>query len=72
MKNTPYVYSPFGLGHRSCIGKRFAMIEAVVFTTMILQKYTVSLADPNYKLQQKLTITSRISNELNIKFTRRN
>lgn len=68
LRQAPYLFSPFGLGYRACIGKRFAMIEAVVALTMLLQRYTVKLADPNYKMQVKFATTMRPLDDLQIRF----
>ena len=40
MKNA---YLPFGLGARSCIGKTFATIEAVLILATVAQRYRLSL-----------------------------
>ncbi|KAL5473734.1 hypothetical protein EMCRGX_G028268 [Ephydatia muelleri] len=52
----PFVYFPFGVGHRSCIGRHFAMIEAKVILTRLLQTFKVTLP-PTYMLvvEQKIT-----------------
>jgi cytochrome P450 len=43
-------YVPFGAGRRICIGKRFGQTEVKLVTTMILQRFRLSLA-PGYELQ---------------------
>ncbi|KAL5473747.1 hypothetical protein EMCRGX_G028291 [Ephydatia muelleri] len=45
----PFVYFPFSVGHRSCIGRHFAMIEAKVILARLLQTFMVTLP-PSYKL----------------------
>eukprot|EP00731_Ephydatia_muelleri_P028753 Em0020g397a len=52
----PFVYFPFGLSHRSCIGRHFAMIEAKVILARLLQTFKVTLP-PSYNLvvEQKTT-----------------
>ncbi|KAL5473738.1 hypothetical protein EMCRGX_G028273 [Ephydatia muelleri] len=45
----PFIYFPFSVGHRSCIGRHFAMIEAKVILTRLLQTFKVSLP-PSYEL----------------------
>jgi cytochrome P450 len=37
--NNPYCFVPFSQGKRRCMGKKFAITEAVVFLTMISQRY---------------------------------
>ncbi|KAL5473722.1 hypothetical protein EMCRGX_G028256 [Ephydatia muelleri] len=45
----PFVYFPFSVGHRSCIGRHFAMIEAKLILARLLQTFKVTLP-PSYKL----------------------
>ncbi|KAG0297877.1 hypothetical protein BGZ98_000388 [Dissophora globulifera] len=37
----------FHLGPRTCLGQQFATIEALTITSMLLQKFTFELVDPN-------------------------
>ena len=48
-KITPFTYSPFGQGHRSCIGKNFAKTEAVATLARFFQKYKVSITEEQAK-----------------------
>jgi cytochrome P450 / NADPH-cytochrome P450 reductase len=42
---------------RACIGRPFAWQEATVVTAMILQRFTLSMDDPQYSLKIKQTLT---------------
>ncbi|MGE2836612.1 cytochrome P450 [Mycobacterium sp. SMC-4] len=51
------LYRPFGTGPRSCIGRQFALHEAVLLLAVILRRYDL-IADPDYELQiaERLTL----------------
>lgn len=50
-------WKPFGNGQRHCIGRPFAWEEAVLAIAMILQNFTLRLANPSYELRIKQTLT---------------
>ncbi|NMM87549.1 cytochrome P450 [Rhodococcus sp. SRB_17] len=52
-----HTYKPFGTGERACIGRQFAIHEAVLVLGTILQKYTIE-PDPGYQLKvaERLTL----------------
>ena len=54
----PHAYLPFGVGQRLCIGSHFAMLEAMVILTMVLQRFHLSLV-PGHKVEPKPGITLR-------------
>ncbi|MGP4055314.1 cytochrome P450 [Mycobacterium sp. 4D054] len=51
------LYKPFGTGLRSCIGRQFALHEAVLLLAVLLRRYEL-IPDPGYRLQvaQRLTL----------------
>lgn len=53
----PHIYKPFGTGERACIGRQFAIHEAVLVLGTILRRYDFT-ADPDYQLriQERLTL----------------
>ncbi|SFB61658.1 cytochrome P450 / NADPH-cytochrome P450 reductase [Rhizobium sp. NFR07] len=56
-KLPPNAWKPFGNGQRSCIGRGFAMQEAVMVMALMLQRFDISFADRDYKLAVKETLT---------------
>jgi len=56
----PNAYLPFGVGQRSCIGRFFAMQEAVVALATVLHRVNLQ-GDPAYELTVKETITLKPS-----------
>ena len=44
------LYKPFGTGPRSCIGRQFALHEAVLLLAVLLRRYEL-IPDPDYELQ---------------------
>ncbi len=51
------LYKPSGTGPRSCIGRQFALHEAVLLLAVLLRRYDL-VADPQYQLQvaERLTL----------------
>ncbi|HET6731927.1 cytochrome P450 [Mycobacterium sp.] len=51
------LYKPFGTGPRSCIGRQFALHEAVLMLGVLIRRYDL-IADPDYELQisERLTM----------------
>ena len=54
------LYKPFGTGERSCIGRQFALHEAVLILGTLVRRYDL-VADPDYELQiqERLTMMPR-------------
>lgn len=52
----PHTYKPFGTGERSCIGRQFALHEAMLVLVRMLHRYDLK-PDPSYELQ----ITERLT-----------
>lgn len=52
-----HTYFPFGTGERACIGRQFALHEAVLVLARLLHRYEFS-ADPQYRLKvsERLTL----------------
>lgn len=56
-KLPPNAWKPFGNGQRACIGRPFAMQEAVLLISMILQRFDLIENDPSYQLKVAETLT---------------
>jgi cytochrome P450 len=51
------LYKPFGTGPRSCIGRQFALHEAVLMLGVLIRRYDL-VADPHYRLQIQERLTT--------------
>jgi cytochrome P450 / NADPH-cytochrome P450 reductase len=60
-KIPPNAYKPFGTGQRACIGRQFALQEAVLVLSMLLQRFEF-IDFANYQLETKQTLTIKPSN----------
>jgi cytochrome P450 / NADPH-cytochrome P450 reductase len=60
-KIPPNAYKPFGTGQRACIGRQFAMQEAVLVLNMLLQRFEI-IDFANYQLETKQTLTIKPDN----------
>jgi cytochrome P450/NADPH-cytochrome P450 reductase len=56
-KLPPNAWKPFGNGQRACIGRPFAMQEAQLLMSMILQRFDLIEDDPSYQLSVAETLT---------------
>lgn len=55
-------WKPFGNGARACIGRPFAMQEAVLSMAILFQNFNFVMHDPNYNLAIKQTLTIKPDN----------
>ncbi|KAI0432665.1 bifunctional P-450:NADPH-P450 reductase [Xylaria sp. FL1042] len=55
-------WKPFGNGARACIGRPFAMQEAILAMAMLFQSFNFVLHDPTYNLAIKQTLTIKPDN----------
>lgn len=53
----PHTYKPFGTGERACIGRQFAIHEAILVLARVLHRYDL-VGDPAYdlKVTERLTL----------------
>lgn len=57
-------WKPFGNGARACIGRPFAMQEAILAMAMLFQNFNFVMHDPSYNLVIKQTLTIKPDNFL--------
>lgn len=55
-------WKPFGNGARGCIGRPFAWQEAILALAIVLQNFNLRMADPQYQLKVKQTLTIKPDN----------
>jgi unspecific monooxygenase len=60
MKGRAHAYKPFGTGQRACIGRQFALHEAVLTLALILHRYDLA-AENDYRLTIAESITLKPS-----------
>jgi cytochrome P450 len=60
MKGRAHAYKPFGTGQRACIGRQFALHEAVLTLALILHRYDLT-AENDYRLKISESITLKPS-----------
>jgi len=66
-----FAFMPFGAGARTCVGQRFAILEAVVLLASIIKRFEVSIpVDEVDRVKEHLAITLRPVN-LRLVFKRR-
>lgn len=53
---SPNIYKPFGTGRRACIGRQFALQEAILVLGMLLQRFDL-IDHLGYQLTTKTTLT---------------
>ena len=58
-----FAYLPFGGGPRTCLGNRFADIEAMILMSMVLQNFRLDIA-PGQDVEAEPVITLRQKNEV--------
>ncbi|KAI0376191.1 cytochrome P450 [Hypomontagnella monticulosa] len=61
-KLPPNSWKAFGDGLRACIGSGFAQQEMLINIAMVLQRFQIEKADPNYKLTIKSTLSVKPGN----------
>ncbi|KDN34995.1 riboflavin synthase domain-like protein, partial [Tilletiaria anomala UBC 951] len=53
----PNAWKPFGNGKRACIGRGFAIQEALLALALIVNRFDIEMADPTYDLRLRQTLT---------------
>ncbi len=59
LEQPPYTFVPFGGGPRICLGAAFAQVEAKVILARLLQRFHLTLVEPNVHMHMGVTIEPR-------------
>ena len=66
----PFVYLPFGVGPRICMGRELAMLEGPLVLSGLAQKYRIKL-DGKFKMELDLSVTLRSKNPVLVSLEKR-
>lgn len=50
----PFVYLPFGFGSRSCVGRRFAEMEIMIFLIRMVREFNIEWHHPDMEVRSTL------------------
>jgi cytochrome P450 len=64
------IFFPFGGGHRMCIGKRIAHLEAVAFLARFVQTYDISDVQ-GFEPKEQFAVTLSSSNGVQIRLAKK-
>jgi len=63
-----FAYIPFGAGPRQCIGNNFAMLEAQLIITMVVQRFDLSLI-PDHEIKPEVVFVLRPDRQIKMTVT---
>jgi cytochrome P450 len=70
-KDPGFCYSPFGVGKRSCIGRRFAEIEMMYVLSMFLKRYNVKHSEKSKEIDLEVNVTLMAKTPIHLTFEMR-
>uniref|UniRef100_A0A1B6KJG1 Cytochrome P450 n=1 Tax=Graphocephala atropunctata TaxID=36148 RepID=A0A1B6KJG1_9HEMI len=70
LEYSQFAFAPFGIGSRSCVGKRIAMLELETFLFMIVKNFNVEYNQEDMKFESRFL--NVISSPMRLAFTDKN
>jgi cytochrome P450 len=68
---SPFVYMPFGGGHRRCIGAAFATFEMAMVLGVLLKRYSFELLDSRPVVSKRRSVTMGPSSSVPVRVSAR-
>ena len=69
LKELRYIFSPFAMGPRVCIGKRFSEMEMILILAKSMMKFRIEPTESLENVKEKISFTMKPSEAIKVKIT---